>query len=241
MHTYRRNDGKFVHVPIGPDWSINRDPSKCFSPMTETYTQSKAHLLPLSAAAAECTHMSHTPSGSPRAFLFDAGATWAGADATNKDLEGTSKWSGTGFLIDWYKERGIHFTDIYAWEPKARRVPTAAEAGDTLHFYTVGVTDEEGAEHNPLTKILQLCKPEDLVVFKLDIDSRWEHKIARTLLTTPKLLALVDDFYFEHHVKNTLMKMHGMGGNGNAQNNLASWYAMSQPARQKGLRMGAWP
>ncbi len=62
---------KYIHTPIEPTASIVRDPRKCWEQMTETYTQSKAYLIPLSGpgqprAAAGCPY-------SPRSFLFDAG------------------------------------------------------------------------------------------------------------------------------------------------------------------------
>lgn len=51
-------------------------------------------------------------------FLFDAGATLPSVTSlgTGSTAEGY-KWSGTGFLYEWYKERGISFDQVYAWEP----------------------------------------------------------------------------------------------------------------------------
>jgi hypothetical protein len=47
----------------------------------------------------------------------------------------------------------------------------------------------------------RIAKPEDYVVFKLDIDnSKIEAMFVEQLLASPELLALVDDFFFEHHV-----------------------------------------
>lgn len=41
----------------------------------------------------------------------------------------------------------------------------------TLHYYPHGVSSEVGNIRNPLTIIKLKCKPEDVVIFKLDIDS----------------------------------------------------------------------
>ena len=54
---------------------------------------------------------------------------------------------------------------------------------------------------NPLRHIATLATPEDYVLFKLDIDNVVvEEGIVRSLLADPALLALVDEFYWEHHV-----------------------------------------
>jgi hypothetical protein len=51
---------------------------------------------------------------------------------------------------------------------------------------------------NPLELIRKLCRPEDLVVFKLDVDSeKVEVGLMEQLLADPTLLELVDEFYFE--------------------------------------------
>ena len=110
-----------------------------------------------------------------------------------------------------------------------------------LHFYNVGVTDVIGAQHNPLNLIKQICKPEDFVVFKLDIDSKFEINIVNQLLNDTELLALVDDFYYEHHVRNDVMRMHGLGKTSNQRYTLKAWYDMVTRARRQGLRMHFWP
>ena len=110
-----------------------------------------------------------------------------------------------------------------------------------LHFYDVGVTDAVGHEHNPLHLIKQKCKPEDFVVFKLDIDSKFEINIVHQLLADPELMTLVDEFYYEHHVRNHVMRMHGLGASSNQKYSLKAWYDMATEARKKGFRMHFWP
>jgi hypothetical protein len=109
-----------------------------------------------------------------------------------------------------------------------------------LHFYNVGIDAGVGQKHNPLTQIRARCRPKDIVIFKLDIDNSMEMKVVQQLLASPDLLELVDEFYFEHHVKNDLMRMHGLGGNDKSAN-LKTWYDMVLPARRKGLHMHFWP
>jgi hypothetical protein len=212
--------------------------------MTEKYTQSKEYLVPLSLKAASISatphfHASKTPAEQNISlFLFDAGATYP-----SKKAENDNDWSGTGWIFDWYANRGLKFDHIYAWEPRAMQVdendldPLLASA---LHFFTVGITDQVDSEHNPLVRIKNLCTQKDIVVFKLDIDCDVELSVARQLLENPELSGIVDEFFFEHHVKNNLMRMHGLGGN-DPSRNLKTWYDMVIPARKKGLHMHFWP
>lgn len=114
-----------------------------------------------------------------------------------------------------------------------------------LNFRNVGISTELGDRENPLEEIKRLCKPEDFVVFKLDVDSAFEIEVVRTLLGDPELLALVDDFYYEHHVRNYAMRMHGLGNLSAAATDplytLKGWYDLVTPARRGGLRMHFWP
>ena len=254
-------DVEYVHVAIEPTASIARDPRKCWEPRTWRYTQSKEHLLPLTHAAAYRTRPA-TPSSSrgarPRAILFDAGATIPliageqGREATGATLGGTAggketrQWSGTAWLYKWYKARGITFERVYAWEPRRQAVDFAAlEPGfaKALVFHNRGCVGKEGHPDNPLTVIARECRPEDLCVLKLDIDSeKHELLINSQLLGSPPLMALVDEYYFEHHVQNSVMAAQGLGHRPRpGVNDLESWYQMVTAARQRGLRMHFWP
>ena len=69
------------------------------------------------------------------------------------------------------------------------------------------------------------CGPEDLVVVKLDIDnSPIEAALVEQLLNSPALLALVDDFYYEHHVSESPMLHQGWGRQGVPTQNLVDSY-----------------
>lgn len=242
----RMSTSQYFHIPIEPTAAIARDPRKCWSPMTETYTQSKAYLLPLSNYSASYSATKYfNPSKSLKehnitAFLFDAGATFPA-----RKMSESHDWSGTSWLYDWYANQSIPFDHIYAWEPQKTFLnysdvdPNIAKA---LHFFNRGINQNAGSVDNPLHLIKTLCKPQDIVVFKLDIDTVGvELNIVREILRRKDLQELIDDFYFEHHVRNDVMRMHGLGGNGPPERNLKSWYDMAIPARQKGFHMHFWP
>jgi hypothetical protein len=217
---------------------------QCWNPHSEQYTQSKAYLLPLSYRAATTSamkaynpHKEHAEQGSVT-YLFDAGATVAG-----QNREGEAGWSGTEWIYDWYEKRGIVFDQVHAWEPTVQEVNTKGLKPafvNALHFNNVGITAGLTDEHNPLARIRAMCKPKDIVVFKLDIDNSMEMDVVKQLLGDEELMSLVDEFYFEHHVRNDVMEMHGLGGN-DPNTNLKSWYDMVLPARQKGFHMHFWP
>ena len=300
----------FVHIPIEPTASICRDPRKCWSQMTERYTQSKDYLVALTGEAFQKIYNVNGDMTS-QAFLFDAGAT-----IPAKNQENSLNWSGTDWIWSFYKNLGVTFDSVYAWEPakgwkgkekQARSsnssvvtntITTPSESGivppprllqqssflnnssheqtpssgrkkrlkrgkkqrprmtspedynltffpkGVLHFRPVGISTELGHRENPLEEIKRLCKPEDFVVFKLDIDSRYEIEVVRTLLADPELLALVDEFYYEHHVRNHVMRKHGLGDISPSPNplyTLQGWYNLVTPARRGGLRMHFWP
>ena len=100
-------------------------------------------------------------------------------------------------------------------------------------------SEKDGNAFNVLTVIKTLCRPEDFVVFKLDIDTPIEETIAHKVMTDRGLQALIDEFYWEKHIHNPAMSMHGLGGNGKPD--LADWYNTVIPARKRGLRMHSWP
>lgn len=245
---FKSSKVEYVHVPIEPTASIARDPRKCWEPRTERYTQSKDHLLPLThAAALRSTAAPLASPGmplalkpqAPRAILFDAGATIPTANAMSNG------WTGTPWLFAWYKARGIRFDAIYAWEPTAREVNKSALDADfaaALNFYNRGCNGKAGHPDNPLTIIQRECRAQDLCVLKLDIDSpHIELRINDALLASPSLMSLVDEYFYEHHVRNKVMAMHGLGGTPNKKNDLASWYRMATNARRHGMRMHFWP
>jgi len=65
---------------------------------------------------------------------------------------------------------------------------------------------------NPLVHLRALARPEDFVVFKLDVDSpSIELAIIEQLVADRSTASLIDDFYWEHVVKNTPMDHFGWG------------------------------
>jgi hypothetical protein len=151
-------------------------------------------------------------------YLFDAGALVHASSANST----SPQW-----LFDWYEKRGIIFDQVYAWEKSQKAVdvnglkPALAKA---LHMHTEAISAGPSDSHNPLERIRELCKPKDIVVFKLDTGGAADAVIAQQLLEDPHLLDLVDEFYYR-----------------GAKTDLKSWYDLVLAARHKGLHMHLWP
>jgi hypothetical protein len=163
-------------------------------------------------------------------FVFEA-RDFALVDAAGASVlvAGTHEVSVDGFggarwLLDAYAKLGIEFDSVFAWEarPMAAReyfggMPLATAA--KWHFYNfpvAGPRHEGGGgappagPEDPLELLRTVAKAGDFVVFKIDIDADvLEESIVVQLLLDGALGALVDDFFFEHHVRNDVMAMRG--------------------------------
>ena len=233
---------RYVHVLIEPTAGIVKDPRKCWAPHSVKYSQGKEYLLPLSLDAAHASGVfarhAPPPDGvAPMALLFDAGATIPTSAGAPRD----AGWTGTSWIFDWYAARGVVFDKVFAWEPATRgRVNMSAALAQldpamakALHYFQRGVSSQPGHPDNPLALIASLCRPCDLCVFKLDIDTiALEMSLASQLLyADAELRDLVDEFFWEQHFVR----------DSPTSNNMDAWYSMATHARHRGLRMHYWP
>lgn len=149
------------------------------------------------AALAPCpTQVALFSDDAPRALLFDVGAsTWNDA---------------TGFGIKWLFELnqvvGVTFAHIYAWEavPKVDfwdGVPL--DARSRIHFYNLPASTDRAAESSPVALLQKLARPQDYVVFKLDIDMEPVELLILNDLMSPEIAALVDDVYVSNTLPNS--------------------------------------
>lgn len=115
-----------------------------------------------------------------------------------------------------------------------------------LHFYPDSVTGVIGDARNPNTLIKKLARPEDVVVFKLDVDTApVETAIMQQVVGDSELRLLVDEFFFEMHLCHHVMRKHGMdcdspkirAGAKKRLPSMDTWYGVAGPARERGLRM----
>ncbi|KAJ8612234.1 hypothetical protein CTAYLR_002944 [Chrysophaeum taylorii] len=134
-------------------------------------------------------------------FFFDAGAS----NAYDNCWWGCTKW-----FVDAYRARGIDFDRILLWEatpadPKAYWASVPPDVKPKLQYFNVPLNS--APPDNLWHHLRALAKPDDFVVVKLDIDNYdIEVALVRTLLASPDLLALVDEFFWEHHVNGSPLR-----------------------------------
>lgn len=86
-----------------------------------------------------------------------------------------------------------------------------------------------------------MARPEDFVAFKLDIDSNAiEEPLVEQILTNPNLTNLVDEFFFEYHVKYGPVEQHWQW-TANQAKSLRDSYDLFATMRKRGIRAHGWP
>jgi hypothetical protein len=149
---------------------------------------------------------------------------------------------GGRWILRQYARAGLHFDHVYVWEaaPTSSAEYFAGAPEDALHrvhFFNWPVAPEEGSAANPFTLVKRFATPEDFVVVKLDIDTpSVEGPLARQLLEDTALQALVDVFFFEHHVHINDFKWPG-----GMEGTLVDSYDLFRRLREAGIAAHSWP
>ena len=176
------------------------------------------------------------PTQRPRALLFDLGATrWDPAHVT-----------GFRWTVEAYARLGIHFDEIFAWEALPVKTldffgPMPLQLAARTHLFNVPVARPGvGGVADALAMLREAARPQDFVVFKLDIDHDvLEEEIALALLQDDALAARVDDFYFEHHADTHGIMDQYWGVN--LRRTLHESVLLFQAFRKRGIRAHSWP
>lgn len=195
------------------------------------------HLVAPPAQGVDSVRRSRHGPENGRAVLFDMGATAWGAN-------GRHNAHGARWLSGAYAAVGVVFEDIYSWEAMPTNASDffrGAELDDIgrLHFMNWPVSSGDDL-HNPWHLLKRVTAPQDFVVVKLDIDTpAVESELVRQLLADPALHALVDVFYFEHHVR--IADFEWMWARFGYHQTLADSYAIFAALRQRGIRAHSWP
>ena len=124
-----------------------------------------------------------------------------------------------------------------------------------LSYYNTPVVSAVGAHHNPWRVLAHVARPRDYVVVKLDIDnSETELALIEQLLDgTSPASGLVDELFWEHHVAGSLlscprlMGYHRMSGWGlmtfntsDKRETLEGSYDLLTRLREQGIRAHSW-
>ena len=137
-----------------------------------------------------------------RNLFYDLGAGWYSGQVSVDRGDGMGP--SVPLFTELYERHCIEFDRIWAWEsaklkPAMYWAAVPAHVRAKLHFMNTGVEREPHA--NGALQLLNLtAKREDFVVFKLDVDDGpIEESIVETILADPRLIELIDEFFFEYH------------------------------------------
>lgn len=175
-----------------------------------------------------------------RTILFDIGSSYFNGVPENDKL-------GTALSVRWFYEyfqqNSLRFDRIIAFERGELAVRNIWDQipADLMTVYTlINVAVESSGKYNPVTMLQTLVKPEDYVLFKLDIDAfDLERILINQIIADEKLYSLIDEFFFEMHVSVPEMEPYWSFTIGPAQ--LNDTYVLFTKIRQLGIRMHSWP
>jgi len=164
------------------------------------------------------------------------------------DAGGTRFMDAMEFFTSQYEKRGITFDSIYVWEARWQgheaywkgTPPEVRQKWEPrVTFYDgVPISADPSHWHNPLVRMLADCLPEDFCAFKLDIDTpEIENLIVHQILDSPRVAAVMDEFFFEHHVAG-LMNFDGAWSEVNGT--FADSYSIFAQLRRMGVRAHSW-
>ena len=192
--------------------------------------QSKDYLIP-------AWHAEAWPRGRTTALFFDLGAS----------LYHTGNGGASmSWFVNQYRVRGIQFDRIYAWEAKFHTDETIyatmpAPIVDRIAYYNLPANATPGAKHNPWRTLRAVATQADFVVVKVDIDNApVEEALLKQLLADRRLASLVDELYFEHHVRNTPMWHCCWKQNTVTSHTLVHSYELFSRLRELGIRAHSW-
>mmetsp|Transcript_23245 Transcript_23245/g.34600 ORF Transcript_23245/g.34600 Transcript_23245/m.34600 type:complete len:406 (+) Transcript_23245:49-1266(+) len=147
-------------------------------------------------------------------------------------------------MMKMYEKFGFMFDHIYAFELtpfdpiEVYETLIPEEYFSAYHWINAGVSGDPNNRMNPLKSILKQFNQDDLIIFKLDIDtSSIEVPLAYQLLKDEATKGLVDHFYFEHHVN--IKEMERWWGN-SMQGSMKDSLELMGGLREKGVGAHYW-
>eukprot|EP00965_Chrysotila_dentata_P183071 6045256-Pleurochrysis_carterae.AAC.2 len=120
-----------------------------------------------------------------------------------------------------------------------------------FQYFNTAASADPASSDNPLNHILAIARQEDYVVLKLDIDHpELELAIIDQILVSPQLCAIIDELFWEHHVRRSplqqtrvaFMGKSGIGwgehvpARGQVAGTLASSHQIFASLRREGIR-----
>lgn len=250
-HVYKTASGKTKELLLEPLAGILRHPYYCKRPALLNNVALEDRFIVVDGKRKDylldkdwlyldwnIKEMKHDGGGLAKGFYFDAGAS----DWTSGAGGASQSWFHSIFT-----ERGITFDGgMYLWEvTKHDPVHIFNLLPNFLipfyHWYNIPCSAEKGNANNPIDMIKKLCKPRDFVVFKLDIDTPGvELPLMQQLVEDDVAIGLIDEMFFEYHVRDKYMGPIWGPSSGNMPGDMQTAYDLFLKLRQKGLRIHSW-
>ena len=153
----------------------------------------------------------------------------------------SQKW-----MVDHYELLGFRFRRIVGWEAEPldpaemwSRVPTVAKKA-RITYFNIPATANRYDGDNPLTHLRALATPQDYVVLKIDVDvPPLELPLVLAISKSTELQALIDEFYWEHHVIKSPMAFIAWPWV-DRSTTLADSFRLFSHLRHKGIRAHSW-
>ena len=170
-----------------------------------------------------------------KVILLDLGSGSFGK--RHVDISDTS----TRWFYEYYKRFDLQFDRIIAFEiaPINAKVAWEQLPEDVFPIYTLINTGcTKNGTFNPWMTLKRLAKPSDHVIVKLDIDSYdLESFLMNQIVNDPKIHSLIDELFFEHHIRVKEMLHYWSSPRGSLQES----YVLFTKLRRLGIRMHSWP
>jgi len=148
----------------------------------------------------------------------------------------------TAWFYTQYEQRGVEFDRMLMWEgieyENGEIWKFPEKYISSFQYFNIFAELNPNAEDNPLRILHKIAREEDFVMLKLDIDQPKEITIVLELLENPNAMAVVDEFFFEHHSKTPLMRRYW---GWNVACTLMETYNIFLKLRHTGVRAHGWP
>jgi hypothetical protein len=160
--------------------------------------------------------------------------------------KGDTSAVGALWFVDRFKRHDLTFDWIISYEREKydpseiyRTVP--ADVLPHYVYYNQGVEKDPDGKWNPWRMLRGMgARPNDYVVVKLDMDALdIEDSLVDQVTKDPRLLALIDEMFYEHRVNTKSMSPYWHTEGSRAV--LADTYRNFALLRSKGVRMHSWP
>lgn len=200
---------------------------------TESWVQAKRYLVH------DFETINSLPTNS-KLILMDLGASTYHGWGISPDAVG-AKW----FVERFKSNTHVAFDRIFSFE-FVEHSPTdifrnlPKELWSRYMYFNVPVSPDPAQSSHPWSILLQIAKPDDYVIVKLDIDTpAVERSLVRQLLDNSSYSDIVDEFFFEHHVNTA--SMHHYWGLRDDSARLSHSYQLFEQLRELGIRAHSWP